>query len=324
MKRARPAQCYQEAVVASSTRKWIAFVRECLLDGRIGIPGVCATVLEFLQEFKGELVWTCRGHSEAISDIVALSGTEVASASLDGTIRIWDSGSGTKILRGHTDAVRALALLGDGLLASSSEDCSIRVWDTKTCACTKVLSGHKTWVTALAAFPDGRLVSAAQNVVWVWDVATETVTRVYKGHKYCVAVLPVGNDAVLAGCGNGDIRKWTGTDYTVFKGHNDWVSAIRLAPDGFVVSASFDATVRTWDFDTGRCLHTYTCDNVPFTIACFASDRFVVPSKLGLAIFVDRGKVVAQTKLGGTVEAIAILHNNVVAISGGCNLNFCL
>jgi WD40 repeat protein len=59
-------------------------------------------------------------------------GRRLASASSDGTVRVWDAASGKEllILKGHTDAVNGVSFSPDGKrLASAGEDRTVRVWE---------------------------------------------------------------------------------------------------------------------------------------------------------------------------------------------------
>ena len=60
-----------------------------------------------------------------------LSDGTLASGSMDKTIKIWDTSSGTciKTLKGHTHSVNSLCLLTDGTLASGSYDNTIKIWE---------------------------------------------------------------------------------------------------------------------------------------------------------------------------------------------------
>jgi WD40 repeat protein len=64
--------------------------------------------------------------------VFRLDGKQLASASSDETIRLWDADSGEllKILKGYSDWVSAVAFSPDGKhLASASGDKTGRVWD---------------------------------------------------------------------------------------------------------------------------------------------------------------------------------------------------
>ena len=62
-------------------------------------------------------------------------GQRLASASDDGTVRLWDPATGTAqaTLTGHTGGVSAVAFSPDGqLLASAGSDRTVRLWDPAT------------------------------------------------------------------------------------------------------------------------------------------------------------------------------------------------
>ena len=45
-------------------------------------------------------------------------------------------------------------------------------------------------------------------------------------------------------------------------GHNHWVSSVGYSPDGqFIVSGSFDQSIKIWDAETGQCLNTLVGHN---------------------------------------------------------------
>jgi len=63
--------------------------------------------------------------------------------------------------------------LSDSQLASASEDKTVKVWDVAVATCVATLRGHSGWVLCLAVLGDAgscRLVSASEDkCVKVWD-----------------------------------------------------------------------------------------------------------------------------------------------------------
>ena len=83
----------------------------------------------------------------AASTSVAFSpdGKRLASASRDGTVKVWDAATGqeTLTLKGHTGRVRSVAFSPDGKrLASASDDRTVKVWDAATGQEILTLKGH--------------------------------------------------------------------------------------------------------------------------------------------------------------------------------------
>jgi WD40 repeat protein len=80
-----------------------------------------------------------------------------------------------KHLSGHRDFVSGLAFSPDGtILASGSMDGTIRLWDTATGAALSQLPGHMEEVTDVAFCPDGRTLASVgrKNSVKFWHLAT--------------------------------------------------------------------------------------------------------------------------------------------------------
>jgi WD40 repeat protein len=76
---------------------------------------------------------TLQGHTELLSSVAySLDGKTLASASVDGTIKLWDVQVGKKraTLKGHTKYVSSVAYSPDSkTLASGSLDQTIKLWD---------------------------------------------------------------------------------------------------------------------------------------------------------------------------------------------------
>jgi WD40 repeat protein len=76
---------------------------------------------------------TLRGHSNSVQAVAfAQEGKLLASASGDGTVKLWNVSAGRLLatLNAHSNWVHALAITSNGrLLASGSHDCTVKLWD---------------------------------------------------------------------------------------------------------------------------------------------------------------------------------------------------
>jgi len=236
------------------------------------------------------------GHTGGVNKVVSLRllgrGTILASASDDGTIRLWDPTTATPIgtpIVGHAGSVEGLVAIRDPyreiLLVSTSTDSTIRIWDPVSGRQVgDTLTGHTGEVWGVCVLPDtdlngqpGRTLLATtgeDGTVRVWDpIAGIQVGDPLAGHAgavWGVCALPGAGPAgttLLATTGyDGTIRLWTPTAGREIgnglTGHTGPVWALCTLPgadedgrpDGRILMATggYDGTVRIWDPFTGR------------------------------------------------------------------------
>lgn len=166
---------------------------------------------------------------------------------------------------GHTGRVNTVALRPDGqVLATASWDGTARLWDVHDPhhpVPLGVLAGHTGNVNNVAFSADGRTVATAgfDGTVRVWDVGDPArpgpgvVVEQHEGKSYAVAFSPVG-PLLATGDVTGTLRLYDTTDPAhprpagELTGHTSYVNNLAFSADGrLLASASADKTARVWD-----------------------------------------------------------------------------
>jgi eukaryotic-like serine/threonine-protein kinase len=207
---------------------------------------------------------TLIGHQAAIRSVAwSPDGSRLATASWDGTARVWDAGAGHELLAldGHGSQVNSVAWSPDGSrLATAGWDGIATVWDAASGRELLSLKGHVGRVWSISWSPDGaRLATGgADATVRVWDAARASVLHTLEGHHgdvICLAWSPDGK-FLATGSIDGMARVWAptgGGQPVVLKGHAEWVHSLSWSPDGRrLATASRDNTVKVWDTRDGR------------------------------------------------------------------------
>jgi WD40 repeat protein len=186
-------------------------------------------------------------------------GTRLATASSDGTARVWDAISGEELfsLAGHTNFIQDIAFSPDGtVVATASSDKKIIIWDAT--------SMHDQEILSLAFSPDGKKIATSSKdmTVKIWDTTSLRELHRLSGHAYIVDYVnfnPAGTRMATASY-DGTAKIWdtiTGKDVFTLPGHTKWLSAVVFSPDGNrIATGSLDKTVKIWNASNGNELRT--------------------------------------------------------------------
>ncbi|MEH2047800.1 nSTAND1 domain-containing NTPase, partial [Nostoc sp.] len=213
---------------------------------------------------------TLEGHSDSVISVAySPNGQQLASASRDKTIKIWDVSSGQllKTLTGHSDSVISVAYSPNGQqLASASWDKTIKIWDVSSGQLLKTLTGHSSKVISVAYSLNGQQLASASTdkTIKIWDVSSGQLLKTLTGHSsevISVAYSPNGQQLASASWDK-TIKIWDVSNGQLLKtltGHSSSVYSVAYSPNGQqLASASTDKTIKIWDVSSGQLLKTLT------------------------------------------------------------------
>merc|ERR1711964_224586 len=196
----------------------------------------------------------------------------LASASHDGTIRLWDAETGLELqtMGGHNGPISSVAYSPDGTtLASASFDGTIKLWHAETGQELQQspLSGHSDMVFSVAYSPDGTTLASASFSVLAQQALNEDF------HD-------PNDPKVTSSLSN--IQLWhveSGSLWKTLSGHTDPIKSVAYSPDGTTLaSASDDGTIRLWDAASGLELQTLSGHNGPISSVAYSPDGTTLAS----------------------------------------------
>jgi len=239
---------------------------------------------------------TLRGHTDTLwSAVYSQDGTKIATASADGTARVWDATTGKELLsvksvvkgtRPSTDFEGwgwfwYATFSPDGkYLATADGDGIAHIWDAVTGEELLALEGHRDEVDHIEFSPDGsRVVTVSPDgLAILWDVLTgEKLLTLSQGSAlYWVVFSPDGSRIAIANHDDAWVSIWdavTGGRLLTLPHPNTEVDSVSYSPDGGrIVTTSNDQTVRIWDANNGKELLTLYGYTINVTNAAYSPD----------------------------------------------------
>lgn len=237
------------------------------------------------------------GHNGAIRSVTFSSNGKIfASASEDGTVKLWNARPATLIstLTGHSARVTSVSFHPNGkILASSSEDGTVKLWDVTHSSLIKTINAHSQWVRTVSFSPDGEIIADCSDdgTIKLWK-ADATLLKTLKGHTHIVTHISFSPDGKTLASASFDttVRLWNigdGTLVNTLKGHKTHTRSVSFSPDGkTLASTDADGIVKLWNVVDGTLLQ-----NLP-------THRRAVWS----AIFSPDGKILATISSDSTIK----------------------
>jgi WD40 repeat protein len=194
-------------------------------------------------------------------------GQKIATASSDGTVKVWNAQSGALICTfTNGDVVFALAWSPDSkYIAEGSGDDTVKTFNASSCSSIKTYSGHTNSVLGVAWSRNGDYLASASSdhTALVWQVATgETLITATFNDDYAATVAwsPVADELAI-GSWDTTVQIWNVQTRThVQRGpYTDAVNAVAWSPDGKYLAIGIqNGTVDVREVANWQEIGTYT------------------------------------------------------------------
>jgi WD domain, G-beta repeat/AAA ATPase domain len=128
------------------------------------------------------------GHTDTVRHVAwSPDGLRLATASRDGTARVFDAESGRSVAVLPSDRVMVEGVAwspDSSRIATTGRDHVVRIWDVESGEPVRLLAGASDILRQVAWSPDGRWVAATSRdrTVRVWDAWTGDLTHTLHGH----------------------------------------------------------------------------------------------------------------------------------------------
>jgi WD40 repeat protein len=201
------------------------------------------------------------GHQSGILALeISSDGNRLASANMNGTIRIWDLKNGCLKfwLKGHDGIVSGLSFIDNSTLISCGNDETIRKWNLESGECIQQWKAHNNYINYICSF--NSLIASASNdkTVALWK-DDETPIAIFDEHVDWVQTICFSNDGTWLASGGRDNKViiWdllTRKSIHVLTGHKDEITALQFTDNQeYIISASMDRTIRIWHIRSKKC-----------------------------------------------------------------------
>jgi WD40 repeat protein len=228
--------------------------------GQVPVPAAEEALHQAI--LSSQIRLTLRGHTGPVGGVAFSSdGKRLATASQDGTAKVWDAANGRELLtlRDHLGLVNSVAFSPDNKrLATASSNNTVRVWDA--------LTGQE-----LLTLRDGSDRSDHPTL----RAMMERMERAKRESMFNSARLAFSPDSKRLAITTGDktVKIWNairGQRLLILHDQSETVLSVAYSPDGkYIGTSGPDGTANVWDALSGRELlrlrgHSVSVDGVAF------------------------------------------------------------
>ncbi len=191
------------------------------------------------------------GHDKWVNCLVKCDDNCFASASNDGTIKIWNyyNKRCIRTIEAHEDSVLCIIKLIDGKLCSGGADNLIKIWNWNNGECVYTIPAHNNWVKSLCQLENGQLLSGSDdNTIKIWE--DNENSRSLIGHEHGVrSICQINNNYIASGSFDNTIKIWNLNNlecHQTLLGHKSNVICVIQLNNNNLASCSTDYTIKIW------------------------------------------------------------------------------
>src|SRR6266568_3701730 len=227
-----------------------------------------------------EIITVLPGHTGPVVFVgYSNDGKSVVTASMDGTVQVWQADSCTLKTRINTShKLNALDISPNAKLIASAnqpedtlswteEETQITLWDADTGRELGKLSGHTSPVNSLAFDPNGKyllsgagaFISNQDNSVRLWEIETRRGINIFAGHSSGVTSVSFSPDRkrFVSSSWDRTVRVWEiagASTQPKSPDHTGDTFGLSFSPNGrwLASSAWDDLRILLWEAETGR------------------------------------------------------------------------